>query len=145
MRLIPTQDLTISPFINTPIRLQILQPLARELGSSTFAIQDLKDTITLIRWHDTTQVHNVVRITSADNSFGDRLLNMILQMAIRMIQYSDNLFRGFSIKADPTGNALSYFNMTDLANTKLTFIFITTQLMHPRLIIIILQMVRQII
>lgn len=93
-----------------------------ELGSATFTVKNLKDTLTLIRGTDTTQVSNVVRIR-LDNSLG-----------IRFTQYdttdgykSDSLFRalfaGLAIKADPVGNAMSYFNLSDQINTKLTVYF----------------------
>src|SRR5262249_46387328 len=35
----------------------------------------------------------------------------------------NHLFRGLSIKADAAGNALSYFNVSDVTNTKLTVYF----------------------
>ncbi|MFI5187977.1 MAG: DUF4270 family protein [Chitinophagales bacterium] len=93
-----------------------------ELGSTTFTIRNLKDTTTLIRGTDTTHVSNVVRI-KLDNT-----------LALRFAQYdtsngfkSDSLFRtlfaGLSVKADPVGDALSYFNLSDAANTKLTVYF----------------------
>lgn len=97
-----------------------------ELGSATFTIQRLKDTITLARAGDTTQVSNVVRIR-LDNA-----------LALRFAQYDTTntsnggfrtdsifrkLFRGLSVKADASGNALTYFNLTDYANTKLTVYF----------------------
>jgi hypothetical protein len=97
-----------------------------ELGSATFAIKDLQDTITLTRPGDTTQVSNVVRIR-LDNSLGVRLTQYDTIQGQNGGYYSDSLFRtlfrGFSVKADPTGNALSYFNLSDFGNTKLTVYF----------------------
>jgi hypothetical protein len=97
-----------------------------ELGSATFSIKDLKDTQTLTRAGDTTQVANVVRI-KLDNSLGVRLAQYDTILGTNGGYYSDSifrtLFRGFSIKADPTGNALSYYSLLDFANTKLTVYF----------------------
>jgi len=97
-----------------------------ELGSATFAINHLQDTITLIRAGDTTHVANVVRIR-LDNSLGSRFAQYDTIQGTNGGFYSDSifktLFRGFSVKADPTGNALSYFSLGDLANTKLTVYF----------------------
>jgi hypothetical protein len=94
-----------------------------ELGSTTFAIRDIKDTTTLIRGTDTTQVTaKVVRIR-LDNSLGDRLTSYDTTNGYKSDSLFRTLFEGFSIKADPTGNALSYFNLADIANTKLTVYF----------------------
>jgi hypothetical protein len=93
-----------------------------ELGSATFAIQHIQDTITLIRGSDTTQVKNVVRIR-LNNSFGDRLASYDTTNGYKNDSLFRSLFAGFSIKADPTGNALSHFSLADLANTKLTVYF----------------------
>ena len=93
-----------------------------ELGSATFPIQQLKDTIHLIRGTDTTTTQNVVRIR-LNNSFGDRLASYDTTNGYKNDSLFKTLFAGFSIKADPTGNALSYFNLADIANTKLTVYF----------------------
>ena len=45
-----------------------------ELGSKTFTLKRLKDTVTVIRRRDTTKLVNVLRIP-LDNSFGVRLTN----------------------------------------------------------------------
>jgi hypothetical protein len=97
-----------------------------ELGSATFAIKDLKDTQTLIRGTDTAHVANVVRIR-LDNSLGIRFSQYDTIQGPNGGFYSDSifktLFRGFSVKADPTGNALSYFSLSDFTNTRLTVYF----------------------
>jgi len=93
-----------------------------ELGSATFAIKDIKDTIHLIRGTDTSSVKNVVRIR-LNNSFGDRLASYDTTNGYKNDSLFKSLFAGFSVKADPTGNALSYFNLADVANTKLTVYF----------------------
>jgi hypothetical protein len=97
-----------------------------ELGSATFSIKNLKDTDTLVRAGDTTLVSNVVRIR-LDNSIGNRFAQYDTINGPNGGFYSDSifraLFRGFSVKADPTGNALSYFRLYDFTNTKLTVYF----------------------
>lgn len=93
-----------------------------ELGSTTFAIQKLKDTIVLTRGTDTAHVNNVVRIR-LNNSFGDRLASYDTTNGYKNDSLFRSLFAGFSIKSDATGNALSYFSITDLTYTKLTVYF----------------------
>jgi hypothetical protein len=97
-----------------------------ELGSSTFAIKNIKDTQILARAGDTSFVANVVRI-KLDNSLGVRFAQYDTIKGTNGGFYSDSifktLFRGFSVKADPTGNALSYFSLSDITNTKLTVYF----------------------
>ena len=93
-----------------------------QLGSATFAIQHIQDSIPLIRGSDTSYVKNVVRIR-LDNSFGDRLASYDTTKGYKNDSLFKTLFAGFSVKADPTGNAMSYFNLADVANTKLTVYF----------------------
>src|SRR4030095_13602725 len=97
-----------------------------ELGSATFAIRNVKDTTRLVRGKDTSYVSNVVRIR-LDNSLGIRFSQYDTIQGPNGGFYSDSifrtLFRGFSVKADPTGNALSYVRLSDLSNTKLTVYF----------------------
>lgn len=93
-----------------------------ELGSATFAIKNLDDTITLIRGSDTSQVSHVLRIR-LDNSFGDRLAQYDTTNGYKNDSLFRNLFAGFAIKADVSGNALSYFNLFDITYTKLTVYF----------------------
>jgi hypothetical protein len=94
-----------------------------ELGSATFSIKNLKDSIDVVRPGDTSKVTNVVRIR-LDNSLGNRFAQYDTINGSNGGFYSDSifrsLFRGFSVKADPTGNALSYFSLSDITNTKLT-------------------------
>jgi hypothetical protein len=94
-----------------------------QLGSATYTINKLKDTITLIRAGDTSKVSNVVRIR-LDNSLGTRFAQYDTTSSATGGFKSDSifrrLFRGFAIKADQTGNALSYFSLSDIAKTKLT-------------------------
>ncbi len=93
-----------------------LEPLV--LGSKTFSISQVNDSIPVIRPRDTTKVANVVRIT-LNNYLGTRL------MSFDTTGYKDDStfkerFKGLAIKSDPgTGNALAYFSANDV-NTKLT-------------------------
>lgn len=100
-----------------------------ELGSATYTINKLKDSTTLIRGSDTSKVSNVVRIR-LNNSLGDRFAQYDTTSSANGGFKNDSifrtLFRGFAIKADPTGNALSYFSLSDVSNTKLTVYFRTT-------------------
>ena len=100
-----------------------------ELGSATYSIKNLKDTITLIRGTDTSKVSNVVRIR-LNNLLGTRFSQYDTTSSANGGFKNDSifrsLFRGLAIKADPTGNALSYFNLSDVSNTKLTVYFRTT-------------------
>jgi hypothetical protein len=97
-----------------------------QLGSTTYTINHLKDTLTLIRGTDTSKVSNVVRIR-LDNSLGYRFAQYDTTSSANGGFKNDSifrtLFRGFSIKADPTGNALSYFSLSDVTNTRLTVYF----------------------
>jgi hypothetical protein len=100
-----------------------------ELGSATYTIQNLKDTITLIRARDTSKVSNVVRIR-LDNSLGNRFAQYDTTSSPNGGFKNDSifrtLFRGLAIKSDPTGSALSYFSLSDVSKTKLTVYFRTT-------------------
>lgn len=93
-----------------------------ELGSASYTVKHLKDTLTLTRAGDTTQVINVLRIP-LDNSLGTRFAQYDTTNAYKNDSVFQTLFRGFALKADAGGNALSYFNLTDVANTKLTVYF----------------------
>jgi hypothetical protein len=91
-----------------------------ELGSRTFDVTKLNDSVHVIR-KDTTKVVNVLRIR-LDSSLGRRLMNYDTSYSANGAYYSDSLFktlfRGFAIKTDQVGNALTYFNVGDV-NTKL--------------------------
>jgi len=90
-----------------------------ELGSVTYAIKDLEDTTTLTRGTDTTHVNGVVRIR-LDNSLGTRFAQYDTAVAYKSDSLFRTLFAGFAVKADAGGNALSYFNLSDISKTKLT-------------------------
>lgn len=96
-----------------------------ELGSATYSIKNLKDTITLTRGTDTSHVNDVVRIR-LDNSLGARFAQYDTSNGFKNDSLFRTLFAGFAIKADASGNALSYFNLSDVSKTKLTVYFRVT-------------------
>ncbi|MGZ3938134.1 MAG: DUF4270 family protein [Flavisolibacter sp.] len=91
-----------------------------QVGSKTFSIASLHDSVPVMNPGDTFQVANVLRI-KLDNAIGSKLANMALDSAIGGY-YNDSIFRtqfnGLAIKSANSGNALSYFNLSDTA-TKL--------------------------
>ncbi len=99
-----------------------------ELGSKTFSVSSLKDSITIKTDTTTAREANVVRI-KLNNSLATRFLNG--DTSASGIYYKDSssgdnfrrLFAGFAVKADNSGNVLSYFNLANTAKTKLTFYF----------------------
>ena len=97
-----------------------------QLGSATYSIKNLQDSVTLIRGADTSKINNVVRIR-LDNSLGDRFkqydTTSTANGGFRNDSTFKTLFRGFAIKADQSGNALSYFSLSDNSKTELTVYF----------------------
>lgn len=91
-----------------------------QVGSATYTINTLKDSSQVINPGDTFQVANVVRIR-LDPSLGTKLAQMDTTSSSGGYA-SDSLFKtmfnGLAIKATNSGNALSYFSLTDTA-TKL--------------------------
>jgi len=87
-----------------------------QIGSKTFTINRIRDSFNVINPGDTFKVANVVRI-KLNNSLGSKLAQM--DTASSGGYYSDSLFKtffnGLAIKASNTGNALSYFSLTDTA------------------------------
>lgn len=92
-----------------------------QLGSKTYTITQLKDSTTIINPGDTFKVRNVVRI-KLNVSIGNKLAQMDTTSGPTGGYHNDSLFKtifnGLSIKASNSGNALSYFSLTDTA-TKL--------------------------
>lgn len=91
------------------------------LGSSTYTIRNLQDSITVTNPGDTFKTANVVRIP-LNVSLGAKLVGLDTTSGIGGYA-NDSLFRtffnGLSVKSANSGNALSYFSLTDTA-TKLT-------------------------
>ena len=94
-----------------------------ELGSKSFQVKNLNDTILHIRKRDTTKLVNVLRIPLV-NTLGTRFRNYDTTFTANGGWRSDSifktLFRGLAIKADNSGNALTYIKPSDNTNTKLT-------------------------
>lgn len=88
-----------------------------QLGSQTFTINRLKDSSNVINPGDTFKVANVVRI-KLNTSLGSKLAQMDT-VSSGGGYHSDSLFKtifnGLAIKATNSGNALSYFSLTDTA------------------------------
>lgn len=101
-----------------------------ELGSKSFQIKKLKDSIDFIRKKDTLKLVNVIRVP-LDTVFGRRLVNYdttnSANGAYRTDSIFKSLFRGFAIKSDNTGNALTYFSPSDNINTKLIVYYRVTK------------------
>ncbi|MGH2553838.1 MAG: DUF4270 family protein [Chitinophagaceae bacterium] len=101
-----------------------------QLGATSFQIKNLKDTILHVRKKDTTRLTNVIRIR-LPNSLGTRLATYDTTNSINGGYNNDSLFkslfRGFTIKADNSGNALTYISPSDRTNTKLIVYFRVTK------------------
>lgn len=93
------------------------------LGSVTYSIRSLKDSITIINPGDTFKKANVLRI-KLNTSLGAKLAQLSTDSASGGY-YNDSLFRtffnGLSIKASNTGNALAYFKPSDTATKLLVY------------------------
>lgn len=96
---------------------------AAELGSKTFQINKLDDTVLHIRKTDTTKLANVIRIPLSA-SLGQRLSLYDTTNTSNGLYRSDSLFkkvfRGLAVVADNSGNALTYIDASDDTKTKLT-------------------------
>ncbi len=97
-----------------------------ELGSKTFQVKNLDDSILHIRKRDTTKLANIIRIPLT-NLLGDRFKNYDTTKTANGAYRSDSifktLFRGLAVKADNSGNALVYFKPNDNAKSKLTIYY----------------------
>lgn len=98
------------------------------LGSKTFSISQLNDTIRLIRKTDTTKVVNVLRIPLS-NSLGERFKTFDTTNSanggFRNDSIFNKLFKGLAVisqSATGTGS-LAYFSIVDPAKTKVTVYF----------------------
>lgn len=104
-----------------------------ELGSKTFTVSSLDDSIVVKTDTTTAKEANVVRI-KLDNALAARFINSDTSSSGAF--YSDSsvgdnfrrLFAGLAVKADNNGNVLTYFNLANTAKTRLTFYF---RIEHP--------------
>jgi hypothetical protein len=101
-----------------------------QLGAKTFQVRNLKDSVLFIRKKDTTKLANVIRIP-LDISLGIRLAGYDTTSSPNGAYLNDSAFkkkfRGFAIKADNTGNALTYFSPSDKNKSKLIVYFRVTK------------------
>ena len=92
-----------------------------ELGSKTYRMKQLKDSISFIRKRDTSKLAGVIRIPLSAQ-LGARFANYDTSTTANGGYRSDSmflsLFRGLAIRADNSGNALTYFSPSDI-KTKL--------------------------
>lgn len=101
-----------------------------ELGSKTFSISSLKDSIAIRTDTTTAMEGNILRI-KLDNSLADRFVQYDTTAGSLGGYHSDStrgsifrsLFAGLAIKADNSGNVISHFNLSNTAKTKLTVYF----------------------
>ena len=92
-----------------------------ELGSKTFSISSLNDSVTLIHDGDTSKTANVLRIPLS-NSLAQRFVDTSILSGggYKNDTAFKTLLKGLAIKADAgTGNALAYFNINDITKSRL--------------------------
>ncbi|MBM3914965.1 MAG: DUF4270 domain-containing protein [Sphingomonadales bacterium] len=87
-----------------------------ELGSKTYRMKQLGDSVSFIRRRDTLKLSGVIRIP-INSQLGTRFANYDTTTTANGGYRSDSaflaLFRGLAIKADNNGNALTYFSPSD--------------------------------
>jgi len=100
------------------------------LGSRSFSISSLKDTISVVTKRDTARVANVLRI-HLNKSLGNRFVGYDTTSTANGGFKNDSifksLFRGIQIKEVSKANVISYFSPSDLAKTQLTVYFKVTK------------------
>lgn len=93
------------------------------LGSKSFSVSQLNDSISLIRKRDTTRTANVLRIPLS-NAVGEYFKTFDTTAGNRGGFRNDSiflrLFKGLAIQSQTTGNALAYFSLNSATTTKLT-------------------------
>jgi hypothetical protein len=101
-----------------------------ELGSTSFNISLLKDSITVVDNRVAQKVANVVRIR-LNNSLGTLLASYDTSNSANGGYYNDSifktLFKGIAVKAGASGNALTYFDVFDTTKSKLMVYFRATK------------------
>lgn len=101
-----------------------------ELGSKTFAINTLKDSLQVIYNKDTQRVANLVRI-KLNNTLGNRFTNFDTTLSANGGFYNDSLFKslfqGLAVKSDASGNALSFFDFFNTDKSRLIVYFRSTK------------------
>ena len=92
-----------------------------ELGSKSFLLKRLKDSVTVIRKRDTTKLVDVIRIpltASLGTRFASYDTTNTSNGGFRSDSLFMKLFKGLAVKADQVGNGLTYINPSS-TNTKL--------------------------
>ncbi|MDB5252947.1 MAG: hypothetical protein JWP27_2116 [Flaviaesturariibacter sp.] len=93
------------------------------LGTKTMAFNAFKDSVRIVRKPgDTIKTANELRIR-LDNSFGNRFLQYSVTTAYKNDTAFRQAFNGLAVKGSTTGKALGYFNLSDLAKSKMTFYY----------------------
>ncbi len=95
--------------------------VATELGSKSFLLKKLKDSVTVIRKKDTSKLVNVIRIplnSSLGNRFASYDTTNTANGGFRNDSLFMALFKGLAVKSDQTGNGLTYINPSS-TDTKL--------------------------
>ncbi len=97
-----------------------------ELGSKTYQLNKLDDSILHIRKRDTTRLANVIRIPIT-NALGTRFAQYdtanTANGGFRTDSIFKTLFRGLAIRSDNAGNGLAYTSPSNFEKTKLTVYF----------------------
>jgi hypothetical protein len=111
-----------------PVSVPDFATTGSELGSKTFTISSLKDTITLVQKRkDTLKTANVLRIRFNSTALAERFKNDTSFAGPNATYYSApnfyKIFKGLAVKADLSGNALGYFTLSDPEKTKLTIYY----------------------
>lgn len=95
-----------------------------ELGSKSFFMKQLKDSVLFIRKKDTAKLVNVIRIP-VNAQIGTRFSNYDTTNTANGGFRSDSLFlslfRGLAIKADNSGNALTYVSPSDISSKLIVY------------------------
>ena len=96
------------------------------LGTRSFNINTLKDSIQIVTNNVTQRVANVVRVR-LNNSLGTRLASYdtsnTTNGGFRNDSIFQTLFKGLAVKAGAPGSALTYFDVFDTTKSKLTVYF----------------------
>ena len=96
-----------------------------ELGSKTYQLKQLKDSVLHIRKKDTTKLANVIRIP-LNSSLGTRFANYdtsnTANGGFRSDSIFKSLFKGVAVKSDNSGNGLTYISPST-TTTKITVYF----------------------
>lgn len=91
------------------------------LGSKTFAVNRLSDSVRIVRKGDTSKVANALRIKLDNNSLGIRLASFDTSAGYKNDSLFNTLFNGLAVRTTGvTGQgALAYFNLYDFTKTRL--------------------------